>query len=46
MKDAKKNTQKDTKKVTYKPKKGGFNLDERKMLNPYGNKLNKNGGKK
>ena len=46
MKDTKKNTSKTGSKTVYKPKKGGFNLDERKMLNPYSNKSNKNGGKK
>lgn len=29
------------KKVVYKPGKGGFNLDERKSMNPYGTKEQK-----
>lgn len=29
------------KKVVYKPGKGGFNLDERKSMNPYGAKTDK-----
>lgn len=33
-------------KTTYKPKKGGFNLDERKSLKPYGEKLKTNKTKK
>ncbi len=30
-----------SKKIVYKPKKGGFNLDERKQLKPYGSDSNK-----
>lgn len=29
------------KRVTYRPGKGGFNLDERKSMNPYGAKTDK-----